>query len=48
MEVLKRENGWRSFLYNHSGNLCDLLDKNNIIMAIGLAYLRPYLGPNVS
>ncbi|XP_017026931.1 uncharacterized protein [Drosophila kikkawai] len=47
LELFNRANGWRPFLYNISANICDVLDKNNnIIMAIGLAYLRPYLGPS--
>ncbi|KAH8367561.1 hypothetical protein KR200_002615, partial [Drosophila serrata] len=49
MEVLKRANGWRPFLYNVSVDLCDFLQRHsNMYLAIGFAYLKPYLKLNNS
>ncbi|EDV58256.2 uncharacterized protein LOC6541333 [Drosophila erecta] len=44
LELFKRANGWRPFLYNISFNLCDFLSKrNNVIVSLGYEYLKPYI-----
>ncbi|XP_017066135.1 uncharacterized protein LOC108104517 [Drosophila eugracilis] len=45
MELFKRANGWRPFLYNISFNLCEFLSKKrkNIIVSLGYEYLKPYI-----
>ncbi|XP_017027573.1 uncharacterized protein [Drosophila kikkawai] len=44
LELFKRANGWRPFLYNISFNLCDFLSKrNNMIVRLGYEYIKPYI-----
>ncbi|XP_020814922.1 uncharacterized protein LOC110189235 [Drosophila serrata] len=44
LELFKRANGWRPFLYNISFNLCDFLSKrNNMIVGLGYEYIKPYI-----
>ncbi|KAH8339613.1 hypothetical protein KR067_004721, partial [Drosophila pandora] len=49
VEILKRANGWRPFLYDISVDMCDFLVKrNNPILNIAFSLLKPYLNTNYS
>ncbi|EDV39510.2 uncharacterized protein Dana_GF20106 [Drosophila ananassae] len=49
VEILKRANGWRPFLYDISVDMCDFLVKrNNPIMNIAFSLVKPYLNSNYS
>ncbi|SPP75190.1 Hypothetical predicted protein [Drosophila guanche] len=50
MELFKRANGWRPFLYNVTLNLCDFLDNvknkntpNGVLFSLAFSYFSQYL-----